>query len=164
MLTSLMHEKDRAGALLQNANSRSSPAIRRSRTTSPNGPLGTSPPKSIAQGLAQPSRARPIIMTTSNTHPPALSPRTTRRNMLSTELTVSLRQNLLWERQIKRPTAMAAAITRRHTAHDMKNLQQYPGENHSTTFLAPAKDGPNTGSWNTNYFDSGLQEYHQKGW
>ncbi|KAF2434270.1 DUF1752-domain-containing protein [Tothia fuscella] len=162
MLTSLMHEKDRAGALLHNANSRSSPAIRRSRTTSPNGPLGTSPPKSIAQGLAQPSRARPIIMTTSNTHPPALSPRTTRRNMLSTELTESLRKHLLWERQVKSSTTNAA-LKRRHTAHDMKNLQHYPGENHATTFLAPAKEAQATNSWN-NYFDSGLQEYHQKGW
>jgi hypothetical protein len=31
----------------------------------------------------------------------ALSPRSTRRNMLSTELSVSLRQHLLWERQQK---------------------------------------------------------------
>jgi hypothetical protein len=162
MLTSLMHEKDRSAYLLQNANSRSSPAIRRSRTTSPNGPLGTSPPKSIAEGLAQPSRARPIIMTTSNTHPPALSPRTTRRNMLSTELTESLRKHLLWERQVKSCTTNAA-LKRRHTAHDMKNLQHYPGENHPPTHLAPTMEPKNGNSWN-NYFDTGLQEYHQKGW
>jgi hypothetical protein len=162
MLTSLMHEKDRSAYLLQNANSRSSPAIRRSRTTSPNGPLGTSPPTSIAQGLGQPSRARPIIMTTSNTHPPALSPRTTRRNMLSTELTESLRKHLLWERQVPRCTTNAA-LKRRHTAHDMKNLQHYPGDNQPTTHLAPNLEPKNGNSWN-NYFDTGLQEYHQKGW
>jgi hypothetical protein len=168
LLTSLMHEKDRAAAL-QNAASRSTPAIRRSRTTSPNGPLGSSPknapqplPQSQTQGLAQASRARPIIMTTSNVHPPALSPRTTRRNMLSTELTESLRKHLLWDRQVNRSTTNAA-LKRRHTAQDMTKLKNFPGESQPAPFIAPMKEPQNTNSWN-NYFDSGLQEYHQKGW
>lgn len=169
LLTNLMHEKDRALAL-QNAASRSSPAIRRSRTTSPNGPLGSSPqnlppalPPNLAPGLTSASRARPIIMTTSNVHPPALSPRTTRRNMLSTELTESLRKHLLWDRQVNRSTTNAA-LKRRHTAQDMTKLKHFPGESRPAPFIQPAKEPQNTtNSWN-NYFDSGLQEYHQKGW
>lgn len=169
LLTSLMHEKDRAAAL-QNAASRSTPAIRRSRTTSPNGPLGSSPknapqglPPNLAQGLAPASRARPIIITTSNVHPPALSPRTTRRNMLSTELTESLRKHLLWDRQVNRSTTNAA-LKRRHTAQDMTKLKNFPGESQPAPFIQPMKEPQNaTNSWN-NYFDSGLQEYHQKGW
>lgn len=160
LLTKAMHEKDRATAL-QNAASRSTPAIRRSRTTSPNGPLGSSPPKTISQGLEM-SRSRPIIMTTSNVHPPALSPRTTRRNMLSTELTESLRRNLLWDRQVNRSTTNAA-LKRRHTAQDMTKIQQFPGENVPQTYMAPQIPISVNGSLN-NYYDVGLQEYHQKGW
>ncbi|KIW04410.1 uncharacterized protein PV09_04686 [Verruconis gallopava] len=161
LLTSMMHEKDRAAAL-QNAASRSTPAIRRSRTTSPNGPLNSSQHTSITQGL-EASRARPIVMTASNTHPPALSPRTTRRNMLSTELTESLRKHILWDRQVNRSTTNAA-LKRRHTAQDMTKIRHFPGENHPQTFMASKVPQSVKSSWNNNYFDSGLQEYHQKGW
>jgi len=164
LLTSMMHEKDRAAAL-QNAASRSTPAIRRSRTSSPNGPLNShaeAPQASIAQGLES-SRARPIIMTTSNVHPPALSPRTTRRNMLSTELTESLRKHLLWDRQVNRSTTNAA-LKRRHTAQDMTKLKQFPGENQPKTYMPSNVPQSVKNSWNHNYFDSGLQEYHQRGW
>jgi hypothetical protein len=167
LLTSMMHEKDRASAM-QNAASRSTPAIRRSRTSSPNGPLNShaEAPTSIAQGLAQgleSSRARPIILTTSNTHPPALSPRTTRRNMLSTELTESLRKHLLWDRQVNRSTTNAA-LKRRHTAQDMTKIQHFPGENQPQTYMPSKVPQSVKNSWNHNYFDSGLQEYHQRGW
>ena len=101
-------------------------------------------------------RSRPIIMTASTTHPPALSPRTTRRNMLATELTESLRRHLLWERQQKNTTA-TAVLKRRHTAHDMARLQEYP---HDTSSREASKNN----SWNHYYFDLGLGEYHQKGW
>ena len=164
LITAAMHEKDRASAL-QNAASRSTPAIRRSRTSSPNGPLNSHaevPQASIAQGLES-SRARPIIMTTSNVHPPALSPRTTRRNMLSTELTESLRKHLLWDRQVNRSTT-AAALKRRHTAQDMTKLQHFPGENQPKTYMPANVPQSVKNSWNHNYFDSGLQEYHQRGW
>lgn len=74
------------------------------------------------------------IITTFKIHPPVLCPRTTRRNMLSTELTESLRKHLLWYRQVN------AALKRRYTAQDMTNLNTFPGES----------------QWNT-YLDSGLQ-------
>ncbi|WPG98572.1 Hypothetical protein R9X50_00136400 [Acrodontium crateriforme] len=162
LLTTLMHEPDRARAL-QSAASRSSPALRRSRTTTPSGPsVATSPSPDRRAHLQPPGqdvlRSKPIIMTTSNTHEQlALSPRTTRRNMLSTELTESLRKNLLWERQ-HRSTGNLAALKRRHTAHtDMKNLKQHPEP-------APMLSQKTRGNFNNEYFNAGLQEYHDKGW
>ena len=167
LLTTMIHEPERAAAL-QNAASRSTPALRRSRTSTPNGPSLAASPDDDHSGLEMKGKQipppKPIIMTTSNTHQPALSPRTTRRNMLSTELTESLRKNLLWERQQKNSTS-SAALKRRHTSYDVKNLQQYPGEP-----KLPKEKGPHMNkkasdyqSWN-DYFDQGLQDFHRKGW
>ena len=160
MLTTLMHEPQRAAALA-NAASKSSPVIRRSRTSSPNGPsLPASPDEhETALTMRRPDMARPkpIIYTTSNTHAPAHSPRTTRRNMLATELTESLRKHLLWERQQKSTTANAV-FKRRHTAQNMANLQEYPGAKPGQI----ARDASKNHSWN-HYFDAPW-EYHTKGW
>ncbi|KAG0645940.1 Uncharacterized protein D0Z07_8030 [Hyphodiscus hymeniophilus] len=175
LITTMLHQNDRATALA-NAASKSTPALQRSRTTSPIGPsLAASPDSDDAEPLmmkrgAKPSlkpiaeiprsAAQPIIMTTTNTtpHQQALSPRTTRRNMLATELTVSLRQHLLWERQQKSQTANAV-LKRRHTAHDVANLKQYPDKVHMGK-----EDNDNVNaSWNQ-YFSQGLGEYHSKGW
>jgi hypothetical protein len=162
LITTALTERDRAEAMQKQA-SRSTTALRRSRTSSPNGPsLGTSPREGRELqlgGIQIPSR--PVIMTTSNTHPPATSPRTTRRNMLSTELTESLRKHLLWERQQKNATSNAL-LKRRHTSNDVKNLRHYPEPPAAT--LAPIRESSrNNNSWNA-YFDHGLQEYHVKGW
>ncbi|KAG9678919.1 hypothetical protein KCU76_g15455, partial [Aureobasidium melanogenum] len=97
-------------------------------------------------------------MTTSNTHQPALSPRTTRRNMLSTELTESLRKNLLWERQHKSSNNLAA-MKRRHTSHDIKNLKQHP----EPQMVMSVKENDKK-KFSNEYFNQGLQEYHAKGW
>ena len=173
LLTTLMHEPDRAQALA-NAASRSTPALRRSRGASPSGPSATpsphrreieragpeitSHPSQLSQHASQSSQPRPIIMTTSNTHQPALSPRTTRRNMLSTELTESLRKNLLWERQHKSSNNLAA-MKRRHTSHDVKNLKQFP----EPQMVMSVKDNDKK-KFSNEYFNQGLQEYHAKGW
>ncbi|OAA38907.1 hypothetical protein ISF_09871 [Cordyceps fumosorosea ARSEF 2679] len=90
--------------------------------------LGASPNNSDEGPLMmkdmRPVSAQPIIAPT-NKHPQAgLSPRTTRRNMLATELTESLRRHLLWERQQKTSTANAV-LKRRHTSHDVANLKQF---------------------------------------
>ncbi|KAF2837539.1 DUF1752-domain-containing protein [Patellaria atrata CBS 101060] len=167
LLTTLMHEGDRAAAL-QQAATRQPHGLRRSRTSSPNGPsIATSPKAEPSVQFHDPqqepdiprSQSRPIIITTSNTHQPALSPRTTRRNMLSTELTESLRKHLLWERQQKNATS-SAVLKRRHTSNDVKNLRNYPGESHHMVTLKETKP---TNSFNA-YFDNGLQEYHERGW
>ncbi|EEQ27619.1 hypothetical protein McanMca71_000125 [Microsporum canis] len=110
--------------------------------------------------------SRPIVMTSI---PPgavvarAHSPRTTRRNMLATELTESLRRHLLWERQQKTTAATAtAAFKRRHTACDVAGLQEYPGAGDSKGQGKEDKESKNS-SWN-HYFDYGPWEYHVKGW
>ena len=159
LLTTMIHQPDRAAALMEMA-SKSQPVLRRSRTSTPNGPSVAGTPDDethFDSNSAAISRSKPIIMTTSNTHPPALSPRTTRRNMLATELTESLRKHLLWERQQKNTTANAV-LKRRHTAHDMTNLKHLP---------APAPGATSkTNSWqpyDTPFGDLG-GGYNEKGW
>lgn len=155
LLTTMMHEGDRAQAMQHAAQRQQPPQIRRSRTTTPNGPsIGNSPQEDSGLMMRQQaSRAKPIIMTTSNVHPPALSPRTTRRLMLQNELSGSLRQNLLWERQQKNATTNAA-MRRAATTTDLQGM------------ATKAQPQPmHTGAKNPNsYFDQGLGSYHTKGW
>ncbi|MCJ1351044.1 MAG: hypothetical protein MMC33_001026 [Icmadophila ericetorum] len=157
LLTTLIHQPDRAAALAEMA-SKSTPALHRSRTSSPNGPSVAASPEDESM-LAMPAgmtKSKPITMNPPTINPLCLSPRTTRRNMLATELTPSLRKHLLWERQQKNTTANAV-LKRRHTAHvDMQNLQQYPNTSRSGITSRNC-------SWN-NHFDQGLGEYHQAGW
>jgi Protein of unknown function (DUF3295)/Fungal protein of unknown function (DUF1752) len=162
LLTRGLHEPQRAAAMAEAA--MKSSALRRSRTSSPNGPsVPASPANDVDHNLpnreADITRSKPIICTTSNTHLPPHSPRTTRRNMLASELTESLRRHLLWERQQKSTTANAV-YKRRHTAHnEMGNLQEFPG----AKVGQPPKEASKTNSWN-HYFDYGPWEYHTKGW
>ncbi|TGZ78228.1 DUF1752-domain-containing protein [Ascodesmis nigricans] len=138
LLSTMLHEPDRAAALQAEA-MKSDPVLRRhvsSATFLESAQIQhqqRSPHLSPhPQQLQPPGTSRPIIMTTSNTHtysaaptPTLLSPRTTRRNMLQTELTASLRQNLLWERQQK--NIVAAKMQRRHTAHGgLDKVREYP--------------------------------------
>lgn len=165
LLTTLMNEGDRAAAF-QNQASRSTPAMRRPRPSKGSPPVGF-PTEDDDESATDPSvpmlgphmtRSKPIIMTTSNGHHQmALSPRTTRRNMLSTEMTESLRKHVLWERQQKKATA-SAVLKRRHTAHNLTNLKEYPGQEDGE----PQKErGSKNNSWN---FAHGVGEYHQVGW
>ena len=164
MLTLALHHPDSQVALATAA-SRSSPLIRRSRGNSSQTPstLGSPNDNDDGPGLtmlpsqATKSRPRPIIANSSSSYAPANSPRTTRRNMLATELTESLRRNLLWERQQKNQTANAV-FRRRHTAQNMTALQEYPGSNRP----AQADDHSRNNSWN-HYLETPW-EYHTKGW
>ncbi|KAK9316542.1 hypothetical protein V1522DRAFT_257181 [Lipomyces starkeyi] len=85
---------------------------------------------------------------------PALSPRSTRRNMLATELSESLRRNLLWERQQKNVTA-AALLKRRHTSHDVANLTHYP---------EPSRVAAGSSYSDRAEFDHTEFGYHARGW
>lgn len=162
LLTTLMNEGDRAAAF-QNMASRSTPALRRSRSSKGSPPVGLPAENDPDEAAEDPSvpmlgphmtRSKPIIMTTSNAHHQmALSPRTTRRNMLSTEMTESLRKHVLWERHQKKATANAV-LKRRHTAHNLVNLQNHPGQENS-------KGDSKNNSWN---FGPAIGEYHQVGW
>lgn len=158
LLTTLMHEPDRAGAFA-NLASKSTSALRRSRRSSPNGPsTGTSPEDTaLTMCGSHMTPAKPIITATSNTNPPALSPRSTRRGMLSKELSESLRKHLLWERQ-QRSTTANAVLKRRHTAFDLTRLQDQAGNGDEPG----SRDGSRTSTWNKYFEPSG--EYNQAGW
>jgi len=106
------------------------------------------------------STAQPINVTaTAISHQAALSPRTTRRNMLATELTESLRRQLLWERSQKSSTANAV-LKRRHTSHDVANLKQYP----ERPYMNRANNDANAGSWDQYFNKDTFTGYHAQGW
>jgi hypothetical protein len=171
LITLMLEQGDRAKKL-GNAASQSTSAIPRTRATqgptlavSPNdsdeAPLmmkrgvRTSPLKPINEMPR--SAAQPIVTpATHSHHQAALSPRTTRRNMLATELTESLRRNLLWERQQKSST-VNAVLKRRHTSHDVANLKQYPEK----AYMNKAEDI----NGHMQYFNKdSFGGYHSKGW
>lgn len=121
--------------------------------------------KGNRQGPLKPIReaprtaAQPIMTQGPSGHyQAALSPRTTRRHMLATELTESLRRHLLWERQQKSSTANAV-LKRRHTSHDVANLKQYP----ERPYMNKAEDA-NSSSWNQYFAKEAFNGYHSKGW
>ncbi|KAJ2985972.1 hypothetical protein NUW58_g5255 [Xylaria curta] len=177
-LISLMFagQEERAKGL-RNFASHSTPAIAQHSRQPRNGPHDPmSPNETDEHGLVMKGGMRhtplnPInevsrpgpqpIMTKPTSHyhaQAALSPRTTRRNMLATELTESLRRQLLWERKQKTSTANAV-LKRRHTSHDVANLKQYPDKQ----YINRAKDEINANSWNE-FLREENGGYHAKGW
>ncbi|GKU16725.1 unnamed protein product, partial [Fusarium langsethiae] len=105
------------------------------------------------------SSAQPIMTGPSHIQPQAaLSPRTTRRNMLATELTESLRRHLLWEREQK-PSTANAVLKRRHTSHDVANLKQY-----SEKPCLKKSEDENASSWNQLLSKYASNRYHSSGW
>jgi hypothetical protein len=165
LITTMLHQNDRA-ASLQSKASKSTPALQRSRTSFPQEPSDAPSPESddsaplTIKSRMRPGQeiprtgAQPIIMTTTNVtpHQAALSPGTTRRQMLATELTASLRRHLLCERKQKNQTALAV-LKRRHTSHDVANLEQFPGRE--------TKCAQGNGD---RYLRHGLGDYHSIGW
>lgn len=113
---------------LSSAHSKSSPAIAQSRMPSPvEAPLESQ----ICASKADFGAGTPVLATKATPIKGSLSPRSTRRNMLATELSESLRRHLLWERKQKSSstminTASQAVLQRRHTACDLSKVQQYP--------------------------------------
>jgi len=89
----------------------------------------------------------------------AHSPRTTRRNMLSTELTESLRKNLLWERQQKSQTANAF-LKRSRNAQSMANLQSP----NAAPLQWPSLLWKSSKNNSSNHYFHDPWEYHTKGW
>ncbi|KAK8038400.1 hypothetical protein PG994_015167 [Apiospora phragmitis] len=109
------------------------------------------------------STAQPIMTNTNATQrQSALSPQTTRRNMLHRELTESLRRQLLWERQQKTSTANAV-LKRRHTSHDVARLKQYPKKAYMDK-AEETKEEPNATSWNQYLERDAVGGYHAQGW
>ncbi|WEW58216.1 hypothetical protein PRK78_003684 [Emydomyces testavorans] len=184
LLTMMMHQPQHTLVPVKgrNHNSRSTPALQRSRLTSPNSQSSDDDGGRNTLTMRGPEvpRSKPIVVKSVPGQTMAHSPRTTRRNMLATELTESLRRHLLWERQQKTAPG-ATTFKRRHTTHDVANLQEYPGPKpldeeqpqlqqqqqplRPPPSIQPAKDRETSknNSWN-HYFEYGPWEYHMKGW
>lgn len=173
LITLMLAQNERAKTLGNHA-SQSTSALPRSRMGPQAPSLGASPNDSdeaplMMKGMRHPtlkpiheiprSSAQPIMSGNNYVQPQAaLSPRTTRRNMLATELTESLRRHLLWERQQKSSTANAV-LKRRHTSHDVANLKQYPEKACMKT-----SEDVNASSWNQYFSKEASNGYHSKGW
>ncbi|KAI0570050.1 repeatdomain containing protein [Pyrenophora tritici-repentis] len=157
LLTTALHQDNGASAP-QNATSQPSPAIRRSRTHTFNGPYpGSSRHKnSDLMMREQASCPKPINMITSDIHASVLSHKTMQSNMLTSELSGELKQSLLFEWQQMNATFDAVA-KRRQSAVNPPALRR-------VITTGPAK-GPNTNneleSPYNQFFDGG---YHGSGW
>ena len=159
----------------QSDSAQSQSALRRSRTSTPNGPSvpGSPEEESILNMRGNQMKiSKPLVPTTTNVTAAAIplhSPRTTRRNMLAGELSESLRKNMLTERQQKNPLGYAG-VRRAHTSSDVAKLPNLPEHADTNTSNADPSNGtsaPNQHgrkvSWN-HYFDQSVGEYHQAGW
>ena len=161
ILTTELNQLDRA-ATFANLASKSNPLIKRNKTltSASTGLTDASSPvvdPSLTTLPGHMTISKPIVMIGRNAQHMAYSPKTTRRNMLATEMTESLRKNVLWERQQKKATTNAV-IKRRHTAQNLTSLQHYPGE----AVQASTEESRNTSF--DHYFEAGLGEYHRAGW
>ncbi|KAF5702235.1 hypothetical protein FMUND_13575 [Fusarium mundagurra] len=172
LITLMLAQNDRARTLGNHA-SQSTSAIPRSRMA--HGPsLSASPNDSdeaslMMKGMRGPglkpihevprSGAQPIKTGPNHNQPQAaLSPRITRRNMLATELTESLRRHLLWERQQKSSTANAV-LKRKGQSQDVDNLKQYPEK----PYMKKSED-VKASSWNPPFGHQAADLYHTRGW
>jgi DNA-directed RNA polymerase subunit RPC12/RpoP len=133
----------KGGSTVPGAAMRSSPTSGPSFTATANHPSITT----VSDGQVQPVMPGSSSAGVAQLPP---SPRTTRRNMLTAELTDELREDL------KKAKGNKSALKRRHTAQDLSQL----GQGHQ--FCAPSWGDPlkpGDGSFNTNW-----GEYHAKGW
>ncbi|KAK4128535.1 DUF1752-domain-containing protein [Parathielavia appendiculata] len=176
-LITLMIENNNRAQKLGNINSQSTSALPRTRPNL-NGPsLMASPNDSDDAPLMMKTKvyARPSQMPAYNErtgYPQpinvnatgmqgqcALSPRTTRRNMLATELPESLRRNLLRERS-QRTVTQNAVLKRRHTSQDVANLKQYPEPPYMRKNKNVDKDVTN---WDQ-YFQNPFAQHQTQAW
>jgi hypothetical protein len=116
--------------------------------------------------------------------PAAMSPRTTRRNMLATELSESVRKNLLWERQQGLPaiptasndssiapssnvsptTSSKAVLKKSHTSTGVPQLKHLSNLSHSLGATS-SNVGPSVESWKEELDDNNMDfNYHARGW
>jgi hypothetical protein len=162
LLTVALHQNDRTNGLTNQAvrASRSTPAQQRSRASSPNGPSLAPFPDSGEAPLTMKKSPLKAIAEVPRTEPHLIphSPSTTRRNMLATELTVSLRQHLLWEQQQKFQT-VNAVLKRRRIARDVTSLKQYP----EMSYMRKDANEIKTSYWNQ-YFSQRIGDYNSEGW
>lgn len=152
LLTTMMNQGDRASAFQEQA-MRSAPNLKRSKTSThmPTEEVATS-----TDLLRTPSK--PIMRTRSDLISLVSSPKTTRRNMLSTEIDEGLRKSILHERLQKKAT-VAAYTKRVQSARNLTTLshQIQPEDLQSVD----DDEGPKE---RYDPYGHGIGAYHQAGW
>ena len=152
LLTTMMNQGDRATAFQEQA-MKSAPGLKRSKTSNnvPTEESATTPDL-----LRTPSK--PIIRTRSDLVSLVSSPKTTRRNMLSTEIDEGLRKSILHERLQKKAT-VSAYTKRVQSARNLTTLshQLQPED------LKTKSDDDESGETYDPY-GHGIGAYHQAGW
>lgn len=106
------------------------------------------------------SSAQPLPLTSNGAFVPVVvSPRTTRRNMIATELTESLSRHIRWEREEKYLTANAA-LKHRRTHRDVTTSDQHPQRSRTT------QDNSDFDAcrWDQDFTWDAFGGYHAKGW
>lgn len=120
-------------------------------------PSGT-PTQSLNDAVR--SSAQPIPLTSNGVNEPVVfSPRTTRRNMVATELTEWLGRQLLWEKIEKTLTANAV-LKRRYTYGDATTLGQYP----QRSYADEDSSDIDACSWDQDFIREAFAGYHSRGW
>lgn len=148
LLTSMISQDDRAQAF-QDLAMKQSAGLKRSKTSA-----NVTAPTDETMIATTPSgtAAKPIMRTKSDIISLVSSPRTTRRNMLSTEIDENLRKSILHERMQKKSTLIA--YTKR--VQSARNLPTLPI--HSEEREDSSKD-------DFDYYGHGIAAaYHQTGW
>ena len=147
LLTSMMNQEDRASAF-QDMAMKSAAGLKKSKTSS-NIPAQDESNVTTATsegGFGTPSR--PILRTKSEIISLVSSPKTTRRNMLSTEINEELRKSILHERLQKKST-INAYNKRVQSTSNMSSLREESRETRREEY---------------NYYTQGIGNYHQAGW
>ncbi|KAG5513967.1 hypothetical protein PMAC_000589 [Pneumocystis sp. 'macacae'] len=135
LLSSMLQNK--SGKTLANLGSKSSPAIALSQTS-----VSSIIPKQITYNQ------HPIANQVSNISPNVTSSQMIRKNMFATELSESLRRNLLWERQ-QRSTTVFDASKYHNTVYETAKVNKLSVQTHKQNY---------------DFFDDVDYGYHAAGW
>ena len=148
LITSMMNAEDRAQQFQEQAMQQQTGALKRSKTLAN---VQTQPESSSPPTSALATAAKPIMRTKSDIFSLVSSPKTTRRNMLSTEIDENLRRSILHERMQKKSTLNA--YTKR--VQSARNLTTLPMHSERDERAQPdTKD----------YYRHGSNLYHEVGW
>lgn len=154
LLTTMMNQGDRATAFQEQA-TKSAPNLRRSKTST-NVPTEES---ATATDLPR-TPSKPIMRTRSDLVSVVSSPKTTRRNMLSTEIDEGLRKSILHERLQKKAT-VSAYTKRVQSARNLTTLS------HQIRPEEVRSNGDHDDEESKETYDPyghGIGAYHQAGW
>ena len=148
LLTTMMNQHDRADAFQEMA-IKAAPVLKRSKTSS-NMHTQEETNATGGNGLAVPQK--PITRTKSDLISLVSSPKTTRRNMLSTEINEDLRKSILHERLQKKSTINAY------------NKRVQSARNLTTLPLHVEERDRGVSRDEFDYYGHGIGAYHQAGW